>query len=168
MTTWTLDQVRAVKSAGAVMHVDAHTAQTSQALGHVAMDTAEEFVAYVRELLTTDGVDDAPHAEDLVVVTEPDEPQYGPGALVLAVRWRPAVRIGELVGGRLDGTLCEIPDPMALHSALKIQTPEVSVEHQWVEMEEGTYPEAMRVQTYVLSGWNNTERHWRLTLETSS
>lgn len=170
MTTWTLAQVWRVRDSGLQCHLDAPMAKTPKDLGHVAMAAADEFTAYVRELLATDAVDDEPHQEDLVVVSEPDEPQYGPGALALAIRWRPAVTEGELVGGRLDGTVLPIPDPMALRLPLEVVTPELTGH---VGPPDDPSVVAMPVpikttRTYVLSGWDNAARRWRLTLAASS
>lgn len=116
----------------------------------------------IREWFATSAVDDEPHAEDCRIHSRED-----PARMVWQLRadWRPTTQAVELVGGYRDGEVIALANPLD-HDKFRLPEPP-SRPCDTQDYDARVYPERFTAQTYVRSGWNNTERRWRYSLEAS-
>lgn len=147
MTTWTRDQITAVRGHRATVVLDANAVDQSDG---VAVDVARAKLA--RQIIDACHVHAVEvHAEDMEYRVEGDD--FG---IRITARWNPGTRAVEFVGGPADGELYDI-------AGAPWDTVQVAVQPSMspAMMEApGPEPHAPLSVTYACTGWHEQERRW--------
>lgn len=155
------------------------TAQVADFAGRAVLDggllrpqevaaSLEEVVRYscraIREMLTTHGLDDEPHLQDMRIYTR--RRPHTPLVDVLVV-WLPSVQEVELVGGAEDGRIMALERPLGFPDGIRLPTI-TGAPRKVTDPAEPITSVRTGVLVYKMTEWNNAARRWRFTLESAS